>query len=67
MTTKQDPTNSATQKGQLKKSKRIPTPIRLELTDHAELSSTADNEQRSMAFIALRRYNAGKELEAQQS
>lgn len=54
---------AATQKGQLKKTKRISIPVRLEVEDHAELGQAADSEQRSMSFVALRRYLKGREIE----
>lgn len=54
---------ASTQKGQLKKKKRIGISVRLELDDHAELSQVAEGEVRSMSFIALRRYIKGREIE----
>ena len=42
-------------------------PIRLEQQDHAELTKTAEQEQRSMSFIAMRRYQAGLALEQTQN
>lgn len=53
----------ATQKGQLKKAKRMSMSVRLEVDDHAELGQVADSEQRSMGFIALRRYLKGRDIE----
>lgn len=54
---------ASTQKGQLKKNKRIGISVRLELDDHTELGQVSDKEERSMSFIALRRYLKGRELE----
>ena len=59
---------AATQKGQLKKTKRRSIPVRLEIEFHAELNQVAESEQRSMSFIALRRYLKGRAAElAEQS
>lgn len=61
-------TLAATEKGQLKKTKRLSIPVRLELEDHAELNQVAESEQRSMSFVALRRYLKGRAVElAEQS
>ncbi|OBX79152.1 hypothetical protein [Faucicola atlantae] len=55
------------QKQRLKKAKRHVLPVRLDTQAHAELQQQAKAEQRSMSFIALRRYNAGLRLEKQKS
>ena len=52
-----------TDSGRLQKTKRISVPIRLRTDDHAELKSSAEDELRSMGFIAMRRYLKGRELE----
>ena len=49
----------STKSGQLPKSKRISVPIRLTIKDHLELKSVAINQQRSMSFVAMRRYLIG--------
>lgn len=54
---------SSTTKGQLLKSKRIPVPIRLIVDDHKELKDSAHSQQRSMGFIAMRRYLVGRDQE----
>lgn len=54
---------TSTSKGQLPKAQRLVIPIRLLAEDHSELKRIADNEQRSMSFIAMRRYLKGRELE----
>ena len=56
-------TLKATQKGQLAKSNRISISLRLELDHHAELKAAADADERSMGFIALRRYLKGRDTE----
>lgn len=56
-------TLQATNKGQLHKSNRKAIPIRLLPEQHAELKKTSATEIRSMGFIALRRYQAGLQLE----
>lgn len=59
-------TLQATPKGELphlKEGKRKPIQIRITPSEHEELAQTALNENRSMSFIALRRYRAGLELE----
>lgn len=56
----------ATPKGELphlKKGKRKAIQIRLTPAEHDELTSAAAAEQRSMSFIALRRYRLGKVAE----
>jgi len=53
----------ATQSGQLAKSKRIITSIRMTVKDHAELKEIAELEQRSMSFVTLRRYLKGRDVE----
>jgi len=52
-----------TKKGQLQKSKRISVPIRLQIEDHNELKFIADIQQRSMSFVAMRRYLIGRDQE----
>ncbi|PKH79990.1 hypothetical protein [Psychrobacter sp. 4Bb] len=54
---------TSTIKGQLQKSKRISVPIRLQVDDHNELKHLADIQQRSMSFIAMRRYLLGRNQE----
>ena len=57
---------TATPKGELphlKTGKRKAVAIRLPPNDHAELEQAAEEEMRSMSFIALRRYQAGLQLE----
>lgn len=54
---------TSTKKGQLNKAKRVSVPIRLLVDDHQELSSTAEQNQRSMSFIAMRRYLLGRDQE----
>ncbi|MFZ2843353.1 hypothetical protein [Psychrobacter sp.] len=57
---------AATPKGELphlKGSKRKPVQIRLTPSEHKELIQTARKEQRSMSFVALRRYRLGKVAE----
>lgn len=61
------PALTSTDKGQLPKAKRITVPIRLLTIDHTELKKTADDEDRSMSFIAMRRYQAGLQLEQAKS
>lgn len=56
-----------TTKGQLPKGKRKAIPIRLMPEHHAELYQTAQDEQRSMGFVALRRYLVGLRIEQNQS
>jgi len=53
----------STSKGQLQKSKRISVPIRLQREDHNELKFIADMQQRSMSFVAMRRYLVGRDQE----
>lgn len=53
------------QKQRLPYSKRHTLPLRLEKQAHAELVKASENEQRSMAYIAMRRYQAGLALEAE--
>lgn len=48
---------------QLLKSKRISVSIRLLDDDHTELKDAANEEQRSMSFIAIRRYIKGRSQE----
>ena len=54
---------ASTKKGHLQKAVRVPVPIRLMVDDHKELKNSADNQQRSMSFIAMRRYLAGRDQE----
>ncbi|MGM8899469.1 MULTISPECIES: hypothetical protein [unclassified Psychrobacter] len=54
---------TSTIKGQLQKSKRISVPIRLQVDDHNELKHLADIQQRSMSFVAMRRYLVGRDQE----
>lgn len=54
---------SSTQKGQLKKADRISIPIRLLTDDHTELKESAVEQQRSMSFVAMRRYLSGRNQE----
>lgn len=59
-------TLQATPKGELphlKKGKRKPIQIRITPEDHEELIQAAMKENRSMSFIALRRYRLGKVAE----
>lgn len=58
--------NQTHQKQRLPYTKRHILPIRLEQQDHAELIATAKQEQRSMSFIAMRRYQAGLKQEQSQ-
>lgn len=61
-----DSTLQATLKGELphlESGKRKPVQIRLSPSDHAELTKAAKSEDRSMSFIAFRRYQAGLALE----
>lgn len=54
---------SSTLNGQLQKASRVSVPIRLTIDDHKELKLTAEKEQRSMSFIAMRRYLIGRTQE----
>lgn len=54
---------TSTSKGQLQKSNRISVPIRLQIEDHDELKIIADIQQRSMSFVAMRRYLSGRDQE----
>ena len=54
---------ASTKKGQLNKAKRVSVPIRLLVDDHKELSGAAEKYQRSMSFIAMRRYLLGRNQE----
>lgn len=59
-------TLQATPKGELphlKNGKRKSVQLRLTPSEHAELTATADREDRSMSFLACRRYQAGLQLE----
>lgn len=56
-------TLQATEKGQLNKANRVSISLRLECDHHAELKEVADADQRSMSFVALRRYLKGREIE----
>ena len=61
-----EPTLQATPKGELphlKNGKRKAIQIRLTPAEHAELTQAAATEQRSMSFVALRRYRLGKVAE----
>lgn len=53
----------STKKGQLLKSKRVSVPIRLTVENHLELRDLALKQQRSMSFIAMRRYLKGRSQE----
>jgi hypothetical protein len=56
----------ATPKGELphlKDGKRKPVQIRLTPSEHQELILAAQSENRSMSFVALRRYRAGTNTE----
>ncbi len=55
-----------TPKGEMPKGKRQVAPIRLLDHEHAELKQASEHEQRSMSFIAYRRYQAGLRLEEEQ-
>lgn len=59
--------NQQQPKQRLPHAKRHILPIRLEEQDHIELVKTSEEEQRSMAFIAMRRYQAGLEIEKSKS
>jgi len=54
------------QKQRLPKAKRHVLPIRLDKKSHDELVQQSEQEQRSMSFIAMRRYQAGLQLEQSQ-
>lgn len=54
------------QKQRLPKANRHVLPIRLNKDLHTELVNQAEQEQRSMSFIAMRRYQAGLQLEQSQ-
>ena len=54
---------ASTKKGQLLKAKRVSVPIRLLVDDHEELTSSAEKQQRSMSFVAMRRYMKGRNQE----
>lgn len=54
------------QKQRLPKASRHVLPIRLDKKSHDELVQQAEQEQRSMSFIAMRRYQAGLQLEQSQ-
>lgn len=47
----------------LKEGKRIQIAIRLPPDEHQELKNTSEAEERSMSFVALRRYQAGRQIE----
>ena len=53
----------STKKGQLKKADRTSIPIRLLTDDHTELKESAVEQQRSMSFVAMRRYLLGRDQE----
>ena len=48
---------------QLLKSKRVSVSIRFLDDDYAELKDTANEQQRSMSFVAMRRYLKGRNQE----
>lgn len=48
---------------QLLKSKRVSVSIRFLDDDYAELKDTANEQQRSMSFVAMRRYLNGRSQE----
>ena len=54
---------ASTKKGHLQKAERVSVPIRLLITDHKELKILSEKQQRSMSFIAMRRYLAGRDQE----
>lgn len=56
-------TLASTKNGQLNKAKRVSVPIRLLFNDHKELNATAEHQQRSMSFVAMRRYLIGRDQE----
>ncbi|WP_201543452.1 hypothetical protein [Psychrobacter immobilis] len=56
-------TLDSTPKKQLLKSKRVSISIRLLDDDHTELKDTANEQQRSMSFVAMRRYMKGRNQE----
>lgn len=59
-------TLQATPKGELthlKQGKRKSLQLRLTPSEHKELMQTAKREHRSMSFVALRRYQNGRQLE----
>ena len=58
--------NQQQPKQRLPHAKRHVLPIRLDKDSHTELVNQAEQEQRSMSFIAMRRYQAGLQLEQSQ-
>ena len=58
--------NQQQPKQRLPHAKRHVLPIRLDKDSHTELVNQAEQEQRSMSFIAMRRYQAGLALEQSQ-
>lgn len=56
-------TSNSTSNKQLLKSKRVSISIRLLDEDYVELRDAANDQQRSMNFIAIRRYLTGRSQE----
>lgn len=60
-------TLNSTLNKQLLKSKRVSISIRLLDEDYAELKDAANEQQRSMNFVAIRRYLTGRNQELSNS
>lgn len=54
------PSNS---KEQVRKQGRVSIPLRLISDDHKELKESSKKQQRSMSFVAMRRYSIGRAQE----
>lgn len=54
---------NSTPNKQLLKSKRVSVSMRLLDDDHTELKNAANEQQRSMSFVAMRRYLNGRSQE----
>lgn len=52
--------SNSTSNKQLLKSKRVSISIRLPHEDYAELKNAANEQQRSMNFVAIKRYMEGR-------